>query len=43
VLKRTKALSPDTEVIITTGYADMETVVDCVRGGAFDFMQKPFT
>jgi two-component system NtrC family sensor kinase len=42
VLKRTKALCPDTEVIITTGFAEMETVVDCVRGGAFDFVQKPF-
>src|SRR5690242_4247524 len=43
VLRTCKELSPDTEVIITTGYAELETVVECVRGGAFDFIQKPFT
>ncbi|MBK7861368.1 MAG: response regulator [Archangiaceae bacterium] len=42
VLRMSKQLCPDTEVIIATGFAEMETVVDCVRGGAFDFIQKPF-
>ncbi|MBL8951877.1 MAG: response regulator [Myxococcaceae bacterium] len=42
VLRTAKGLSPDTEVIIATGYAEMDTVVECVRGGAFDFVQKPF-
>ncbi|MBI3178368.1 MAG: response regulator, partial [Deltaproteobacteria bacterium] len=41
VLKATKELAPDTEVLIATGYADLETAVACVRGGAFDFVQKP--
>jgi len=42
VLRAAKGLCPETEVIIATGYAEMETVVECVRGGAFDFVQKPF-
>ncbi len=42
VLRAAKSMCPDTEVIIATGYAEMETVVECVRGGAFDFVQKPF-
>ena len=42
VLKATKAISPDTEVIVATGYAELDAAVECVRGGAFDFVQKPF-
>ena len=42
VLRAAKQLAPDTEVIVATGYAEMDTVVECVRGGAFDFVQKPF-
>jgi len=42
VLKSTKELSPDSEVLVATGYAELETAVECVRGGAFDFVQKPF-
>jgi two-component system, NtrC family, sensor kinase len=42
VLKAIKARSPDTEVIIATGYAEMSHAIECVRQGAFDFIQKPF-
>jgi CheY-like chemotaxis protein len=42
LLHLAKGMCPDTEIIIATGYAEMETVVECVRGGAFDFIQKPF-
>ena len=42
VLKATKENSPDTEVVVATGYAELEAAVECVRGGAFDFLQKPF-
>lgn len=43
LLKEARRVSPATEVIITTGYAEMETVVDCLRSGAFDFAHKPCT
>ncbi len=42
VLRATKELWPETEVLITTGYAELEAAVACVRGGAFDFVHKPF-
>ncbi len=42
VLKAVKELAPDTEVVIATGYAEMAHAIECVRQGAFDFIQKPF-
>jgi two-component system, NtrC family, sensor kinase len=42
VLKAAKALSADTEVIIVTGYADLDEAVECLRSGAFDLIHKPF-
>jgi signal transduction histidine kinase/CheY-like chemotaxis protein len=43
VLRAAKTFSPETEVIVATGYAELSYAVDCVRGGAFDFVQKPFS
>ena len=37
-----KKLSPDTEVIIITGFATMETAKESIRKGIFDFLAKPF-
>jgi two-component system, NtrC family, sensor kinase len=42
VLKAVKEDSPDTQVVIATGYAEMAHAIECVRQGAFDFIQKPF-
>jgi two-component system NtrC family sensor kinase len=42
VLRCTKETAPDTEVVIATGYAEIEYAIECVRLGAFDFVQKPF-
>lgn len=42
VLRVTKEVAPDTEVIVATGYAELEYAIDCVRHGAFAFIQKPF-
>jgi two-component system, NtrC family, sensor kinase len=42
VLKSAKAAAPNTEVIIVTGYAELESAVECLREGAFDLIQKPF-
>jgi len=33
---------PETETIIITGYADLESAVQCLRAGAFDYVEKPF-
>lgn len=41
VLKEAKRNSPDTSVIILTGYGNMVSAVDALRLGADDFLQKP--
>jgi CheY-like chemotaxis protein/signal transduction histidine kinase len=37
-----KAVDPEIEVIVTTGYATIETAVQCMKNGAFDYLQKPY-
>ena len=41
VLKRIKEISPDTEVVLLTGHATLETAVESLRYGAFDYLTKP--
>jgi DNA-binding NtrC family response regulator len=41
VLKESKRLSPDTPVIIITGFPDVSTASEAVRSGAFDYLCKP--
>ena len=42
VLERIKTLVPDIEVILITGYASYETVLEALRLHAFDYIPKPF-
>ena len=41
VLLKIKELSPQTIVIIITGYSDIKTAVDVIKLGAFDYITKP--
>ena len=41
VLTRLVADGVETPVIMISGHGDIETAVDCMRRGAFDFIQKP--
>ncbi|MEE4310926.1 MAG: sigma-54 dependent transcriptional regulator [candidate division KSB1 bacterium] len=43
VLNEIKIKSPSTEVVIITGYATVETAVDAMKNGAYDYISKPFT
>jgi len=43
VTKAVKHLRPDIDVVIITGYATVETAVECMKYGAMDYVQKPFT
>jgi DNA-binding NtrC family response regulator len=43
VLKAIKILQPKVPIIIITGYATVETAVDAIKQGAFDYLSKPFT
>ena len=42
VLKAFRARSPRTQVILMTGYGTVESAVEGVRAGAFDYISKPF-
>ncbi len=42
VLKTAQRLAPDTQVIVMTAYGTIETAVDAIRRGAYDFLAKPF-
>lgn len=42
VLERTKELSPDTEVIVITGYATVSTAVEAMQKGAYHYLAKPY-
>jgi len=41
LLKRCTANNPDLRVIIITAYATIESAVEAVKAGAFDYMVKP--
>jgi two-component system response regulator HydG len=41
-IETAKALYPDLEVIMMTGYGTIETAVEAIRKGAYDFLPKPF-
>jgi DNA-binding NtrC family response regulator len=41
LLKRVKEISPEQIVIIVTAYASLETAVETLRAGAFDYIVKP--
>lgn len=43
VVKSAKHMRPDIDIIIITGYATVETAVECMKHGAMDYVQKPFT
>jgi len=42
VLERSRLLNPRASVIVMTAYAALETAISALRGGACDFLEKPF-
>jgi two-component system response regulator HydG len=43
LLRAIKEAQPMTEVIVMTAYGTIESAVEAMRLGAFDYLQKPFT
>src|SRR5256714_6489166 len=42
VLKAAKQLNPLSYVVVMTGYSSIETAIESIRCGAFDYLTKPF-
>ncbi len=43
VLEEILRISPQTAVVMVTAYASIETAVEAMRRGAFDYLPKPCT
>ena len=43
VAKAVKHLRPDIDVVIITGFATVESAVECMKHGVMDYVEKPFT
>ena len=42
LLERVKQAHPQVEVILMTGYGSVETAVEAIKRGAYDYLAKPF-
>ncbi|HLP77143.1 MAG TPA: sigma-54 dependent transcriptional regulator [Candidatus Paceibacterota bacterium] len=42
ILEKARALNPPATVIMITGFGSIETAVDAMKHGAFDYLEKPF-
>lgn len=43
VIRRVKEKTPETEVIVITGYSSVSSAVEAMKLGASDYLPKPFT
>lgn len=42
VLEKIKELYPEVSVVMISGHGNIETAVECLKKGAFDYLEKPF-
>jgi DNA-binding NtrC family response regulator len=42
-LAQLKKISPDTTAVLMTAHGSIETAVEAIKGGAYDYITKPFT
>ena len=41
VLDKSQEINPDLPFVMISGHADIETAVECIKKGAYDFLEKP--
>lgn len=41
VLERARVLSPDSAIVMISGHGDIDTAVECIKKGAYDYISKP--
>jgi DNA-binding NtrC family response regulator len=42
LLRRLKVIDPDIVVVVVTAFATMETAIEAMKAGAYDYISKPF-
>ncbi|QED46796.1 sigma-54-dependent transcriptional regulator [Cytobacillus dafuensis] len=42
LLKETKKMEPETEILMLTGHGTIETAIEAMKFGAFDYLTKPY-
>lgn len=42
LLKETKKIQPETEILMLTGHGTIETAIEAMKFGAFDYITKPY-
>ena len=42
IVQKSRALTPPAVVIVITGFGSIETAVEAMKAGAFDYLEKPF-
>lgn len=42
VLRKAREVNPAVQVIIITGYASLETAIEAIKEGAYDYITRPF-
>lgn len=43
VLQKLKEINPELMVVVISGHANVQTAVDAIKSGAYDFLEKPLT
>src|SRR5712692_367826 len=43
LLHQVKSMAPETDVVLLTGFGTVQSAVEAMKSGAFDYLLKPFS